>query len=327
MTEHDEDDNIPSELLPIKGHFTDVGAAKRTPPEWVIPELMTIGMTLVIGPPKDSYKTTTMMAVNALIAGLEHQALPSEWKPTIKGPVLVFEAEADAGELRFMLEEGIGCKVPAEERILVCDRPEEYRLDDEDAVEQMLEWIRERDPAAAMLDPLVNFHDLDEKEANAMIKILSPLRREAIKRRMSFQILHHARKIEEGKLYTPNDGRGSSAIIGLCDNILTISPGKQPYEIIMDRRGKKGKAWQRAFQLGIWERVGMQGQASLSTMEKLIIKSIKHGFNSVDKIARDQNIAVTTISKVIHTMNTKGFFIDNNTSNLRLARNFKLEEL
>ncbi len=312
--------------MPIKGHFTCLGKAKKTKPKWGIEGVVTTGLTIIIGPPKDSYKTTLAMAFALLIARQEHHVLPKEWKPLIKGPVLVFEAEADAGELKEMCEDGMGCKVPADESIMVCDEPEAYRLDNDDASAQMISWCRERNVAAAIMDPLVNFHELDEKDAAQMVRILRPLRKWSKEEDAMFFLLHHTRKIEDGKQYTANDARGTSAIFGLCDNILTITPGKEPYEILISRKGKKGKPWERLFLLNIWDRVGKRTSESLRSVDKLIIGAVKHGFLTQEAVAQHLNINLKTIKERLV------FLIDSDllstkASKLVLKHNFKPQDL
>ncbi len=327
MTEEDEEHR---ELLSIEGHFTDLGAAISTPPQWIVESLATAGLTFIIGPAKDAYKTTTAMALMARIAGLQCSALPPEWKALIKGPVLVFEAEADEGELLFMMKEGLGVTVPADERIMIAQRPEEFRLDNPDAVDQMIHWIEERNPAAVMIDPLVNFHSLDEKESAEMIQILMPLRREAKRRGMGIFILHHTRKIEEGKLYTAADARGSSAIMGLVDNMIVMSPGKQEFEIVFERKGKKGSTWQRAIKLGIWSNKGAAGQEVLSALDKMIIKSVMHGFNTTQKLFTDLKMPTKQFNTALHGIISRGHLKEvkhKDRTHLEATGNYKLEDL
>lgn len=304
--EEEEEGDHHRDLLPIEGHFTCLGSARKKRPHWIVEPVMTSGLTIVIGPPKDSFKTTMAMGFALLIARQEHHVLPKHWVAKTHGPVLVFEAEADAGELKEMCEDGMGLKVPADESIMVADRPEEFRLDDEDAAEQMIHWCEERDVAACIMDPLVNFHELDEKDASAMVKILRPLRRWAKDNNTAFILLHHTRKIEDGKTYTANDARGTSAIFGLCDNILTITPGKEPYEILVNRRGKKGKSFEEVMMLNVWDRIGKKSSRSLRSLEKLVIRSIMHGFVTSAAIAQDTAIAEKTIKNTISYLVTAG---------------------
>ena len=265
-------------IVSMKGHFTDLGTARKVKPKWIIPEVCTTGLTLIIGPAKDAYKTTLEMAFALLIARHEHHVLPRKWKPVLKGPAIIFEDEADAGELKEMCEDGMGCKVPADESIWVCDEPWKYKLDQPNSVAQMIEWIEEAGARTVGLGPLANFHDADEKDAAAVINMLRPLRRHCKDTDRGLFITHHTRKIEEGKTYSENDARGSSALFGLCDNILVITPGKEPYELLIKRKGKKGKAWEKVFLLNVWDRVGKSSRAPLRATDKMILRAVLNGY-------------------------------------------------
>lgn len=271
-------------IISMKGHFTDLGAARKVKPKWIIPNVFTTGLTLIIGPAKDAWKTTTEMAIALLVARHEHHVLPRDWKPAMRGPAIIFEDEADAGELKEMCEDGMGCKVPADESIWVCDEPWKYKLDQPNSVAQMIEWIEECGARIVGLGPLANFHDADEKDAAAVINMLRPLRRHCKDNDVGLIITHHTRKIEEGKTYTENDARGSSALFGLCDNILVITPGKEPYEILVKRKGKKGKAWEAVFFINVWDRVGKSNRAPLRALDKMIIRAVMQKYTGASAI-------------------------------------------
>src|SRR5262245_36257349 len=119
----DEGQEEQEPLLPLHGHFSDVFSANKSPPEFVVKGILPAGLVFMAGPPKEAYKSTLTMGLAALVAHYEHSALPQEWTPTINAPVMVFSYEADAGELRCILEDGLGVKGQANEGILICDRP------------------------------------------------------------------------------------------------------------------------------------------------------------------------------------------------------------
>lgn len=319
----DEDDE--RTLRPIEGHFIDLFAAQKKKPVWVIDEVITSGLTIMIGPAKDSYKSTVALAMAALIAEFPHTALPPDWVAKLHGPVMIFSAEADEGELLEVAEDGMGIKGERNEAILVALHPDDFRLDDEDAVEQMLAWVNARDPRMVILDPLANFHMLEEKDAVQMIRILRPLRKWAKENDAVFLVVHHPRKVEEGRNYTTNDVRGTSAIFGLCDNILVITPGKDPYEILMERKGKKGKPWTKAFQLGIWDRKGKNSGPSLRAVDKLIIRGIMHGFTSTSDLSMHLNISEKSLMERIMSLQRAGFM--NINAPYKLLKKVDVEDL
>jgi hypothetical protein len=315
----DEDDHIPNEreLKPIKGYFTDLGEARIKKPKWGIKGVATTGVTIVIGPPKGAFKTTVEMAMALLISRHEHSVLPAEWEAGIHGPSLIFEAESDAGELREMTETGMGVKIRADESILVCDRPEEFMLDSEDGVEQIIHWREERDCAFVGLGPLANFHIQDEKDANAVTRLLTPLRRDAKKHDYMVAITHHTRKIEEGKTYSANDARGSSALFGMCDNILVITPGRAPYELLIKREGKKGKAWEKVFFLNVWDRVGMKEAPPPFTLpQKMILKLMRQvtGKISLTMAVTSTGLKPATVEKALKELIKMKYLVTDGTT-------------
>lgn len=283
MSPDDGDDQQP--LYPVDGHFIDVAKADRSPPSFIIEGLIPEGLTIIVGPPKDSYKSTITDAMAALVAGFPCAALPNEWKANKHGPVMIFPYEADAGEHRVTLEDGMGVKLESNESILISLDTDTYRLDDEDAVEQMMFWLDARRPTMVILDPLANAHSIEEKDAAKMIHILAPLRKWAKEQGTAFVIVHHTRKLTEERAYRADDARGTSAIFGLCDGILVITPGKKPYELLIDAKYKRHKQWTKTVQLGIWERKGIQGGEILREVDKMILGAILHEYGTLSAIA------------------------------------------
>ena len=282
-------------LHPVDGYFTDVFTASKKPPMFIIDNVLPAGLVFLAGPPKEAYKSTLTMGLAARIAGFPVSGLPVEWETRVHGPVMVFSYEADAGELRSCLEEGLGVKGEKNESILICDDPGAYRLDDEEAVEQMLFWMEERGPALVILDPLANFHSIEEKDAGGMIRILSPLRKWAKKHDACMLVVHHTRKIEDGRGYKAQDMRGTSALFGLCDGILMITPAKGQYAVQIDATFKRAPAWNKTFQLGIWDRLGSVGGEALREVDRMVLKAIEHGYTTVEDVARHLAINETNV--------------------------------
>lgn len=313
-------------LRPISGHFVDVFAARKVKPKWVIKNVMTTGLTLVIGPAKDAFKTTIEMAFALLIAKKEHAVLPREWKALLHGPALIFEDESDAGEIREILEDGMGVYSDPDESIMVAERPHEYRLDDAQSVEQMIHWAEERDVRMIGLGPLANFHNTDEKDASAVMNILRPLRRFAKDTDKALIITHHTRKIEEGKVYTANDARGSSALFGLCDNILVITPGKEPYELLVSRKGKKGPAWEQTFFLNIWDRKGKTNRPAFRQIDKMILRAILQGFKARSAIVNHIGLNEKQVTARLAALRQDGILLGDANA-YRLKEPITLEDL
>jgi hypothetical protein len=277
MYDEIEDSLHPDE--PIVGTFTDVFAAQSVPPQWVIKDLLPPGLIIVGAPPK-SGKSTLTMVMAALVAGYKCNAFP----PTISevpetGRVMGFSYEATAGELRHILEAGLKVEGEPDESILIADDPWAWRLDEPEAVEKMLWWLNEKRPKLAFLDPLRNFHALEEKDSG-IIRLLLPLRTWAVKNDSAFVIVHHSKKPGEdsNKVYGANDLRGTSALFGIADGVLMLTPtggashfGRLRIQAIF----KRAQGWERDIQVAAWgfadkpqELIGDLGRSVLAMMKQ-----------------------------------------------------------
>lgn len=295
-------------LHPIEGYFTDVATALRRPPAWVVEGMLPEGLVFMAGPPKESFKSTITCGLAALIAGFKCQAMPADWQPKLPGPVMMFSHEADAGELRFILEEGLGVKLKPTEGILVCNQPWDYRLDDEDGLAQMLHWLNLRKPALCIIDPLANFHSIEEKDAANMIRIIGPIRRWAKDNGACVLIVHHTRKVEEGKAYKAADMRGTSALFGLCDGIIMLTPApKAQYTVQMEATFKRGEGWTKVLSFAIWSAKGQRAGEQLRPMDEQILKAIRHGYETPDEVARHLAIAEGQVAGRLKRLAESGY--------------------
>lgn len=315
----DEDLNHP--FTPVAGTFTDMFRASKKPPEFIVEGLLPAGLVVMVGPPKEAFKSTISMALANMVAGFECKALPSEYKAVRTGPVMVFSYEADAGELRTITEEGLGVKGKADESILIAEEPDTFRLDDEQAVEQMLFWLNERRPKLVILDPLANFHSFEEKDATKMIQILSPLRRWAKLNDSCFLVVHHTRKLNEDRNYRADDARGSSAIFGLCDGIIIVSPSKDKLTVTLDCKFKRAPASTRTIQLGAWDFKGRGGEP-LRDLDKVILNAVKHGYKTQDKIAEFTALKLELVRARTQLLITGGWLTPYN-GKLKLLKEFE----
>lgn len=278
---HDE----PHFLEPIAGVFTDLGAAKKEPPKWLIENLLPVGLTVLGAPPKAG-KSTLEMAIAALVAGLDCRALPLDLsKVCISGPVMGFSAEATAGELRHMLEEGMGVKVPDNESILIADDPFAWRLDDEDGSERLGHWLDERRPRLVFIDPLRDFHSAEENDSGEMVKVMRPLQRWAKATDSAVIIVHHTAKPKEGQQkYDPLSLRGSSAIFGLADCVWMITPAPNKY-MRMAAIFKRAAPWERTFRMAAYEFVGQTADEPMTELDENVLRGIAAGIGTLADIA------------------------------------------
>lgn len=237
--------------------FTDVSEAIRKPPEWVVENVLPVGLTIIGAPPK-SYKSTIVMALAALVTKHRCDALPASMSNAHKhGRTFVFSYEADAGELRYTLEQGLRVKLDPDSGIMVADDPFDWRLDDKDALTRMFAWLNEdvdNKPRLIVLDPLRNFHGLDEKDAGDMIRLIAPLRKWAIENEASVLLVHHTKKPGEmGSTanYDPLDLRGSSALFGHADGVIMLTP-KKDSQVHVKAVFKRARTWEANVVFGVY---------------------------------------------------------------------------
>lgn len=269
------------DYVPLESSFTDLSDAIIEPPDWVIENLLPPGLVFVAGGPK-SLKSTLTAAMAALVAGFKCEALPADLS-TVKhgGPVMMFSYEATAGELKDMLESGMRTPVKPGS-IFVCDDPFAYRLDDEGSTDQLLSWLRAKDPRLVVLDPLRDLHSLDEKDSGDMNRLLRPLRKWAVEAKSSLVIVHHARKLTEGKtIATPEDIRGSSAIFGKADGVLVLTRRDMNTAMVnIHAVFKRARGWERTIELAAYG--GEAARDRIGDVDKLVWNLAKEGTGAVD---------------------------------------------
>ncbi len=271
---HEDEEAHKAQLM--DGVFTDLFDAVRTPPKWVIEDLLPTGLVFVGGPPKTSMKSTVVEAMALAVAEQGIFGLPSTMlKVTRPGRVLGFSYEADAGELRHTAEVGMSCLKPKNDKsILIADDPFLFRLDDDDGLSKMLHWCESLSPRMVFLDPLRDFHSIEEKDSGPMNRLLRPLQQWAKKADATFVVVHHTakKKKEEGD-YDAGDLRGTSALFGMADGALMISPRSEGVIHIV-AKFKKGASWERTVQLAVW---GAKGEEVITDVERLVLKLITSG--------------------------------------------------
>ncbi len=253
----------------LRTYFVDLKDVRPEPTQWVVEGILPVGLTFVGGPPK-SFKSTVTGALAAMVSGHLCEALPRGYR-TVKtsGPVAWWSIEAPASALKSMLTVDLGVKFNGLTGISVCTDPWAWQLDDEDGVAKLFEYLDEVEPALVVMDPFRDLHSQDENDSRAMVKILRPCAEWAVKRNAAFVMVHHVSKPQEGQMrYTAMNMRGSSAIFGKADGVLTISPdAKLKGRITIDAVYKRAAAWTRQFQLGAfdWPKPGMEIMDSAST--------------------------------------------------------------
>ena len=80
-----------------------------------------------------------------------------------------------------MAEAGMLAPVTNDFSLLISDDPFNFRLDDEDGLKRMMGWLEALKPRLVFLDPLRDFHSVEEKDSGPMNRLLRPLQQWAKK--------------------------------------------------------------------------------------------------------------------------------------------------
>lgn len=255
MNEYEHDEHEGEEW---DDDYEDLADADLDPPEYVVRNLLPTGIVFMIAPPK-AYKSTVEMALSLAVAGVQCDALPAELREVPEtGIVMGASAEASPGELRYMVEQGMGVQNLPHGRIRILADPWRWRLDDPDAVATLIRKLDRVKPRLFWLDPLRDFHSLDEVDAGEMNRLLRPLQRWAKANRACFLVVHHTRKqsadaMHEGRNLRAEDARGTSALFGMADGLIVLTPkGHGKPRVHIDVTLKRGQPWEATVELKVW---------------------------------------------------------------------------
>lgn len=237
---------------PPDGMFKNLGAAQPIAPHWVIKDLLPVGLTIMGGPAKIAYKSTWLTGMMLLVTGHKHGGFPPELSVVeMDGIAQLHSAEALAEEIKPDAEEAYGVTIRDDWSILVSDDAGDWQLDDDDGIPRLLSWLNNNQPAIWALDPLRNFHTQDENDSRMMSAMLRPLRDWCKAHNSAGVIVHHTAKLPAKETeYTHASLRGSSAIFGLADGALIITPKKLPLFQI-EAHFKRGASWKRDVKLNV----------------------------------------------------------------------------
>lgn len=246
----DNDDND----LPIEQAFVDVHFAEPLPPEFVINELLAVGMNVMSGPPKKAYKSLQSILMGAACAEWTEGALVNlpPWMKVLRpGPSLFVSYEAEAGVINYILEHDARIKTKPG-AMYVAHRPFMFQLDEPAQANELLDFMDAKDPVLVVLDPFRNTHSEDENDSGAVVRLLSPLVEWGHKHKAAIVLIHHVNKPSEGKDKSSfYNMRGSSALPGLADGLLTIEDTKDDGNIIINATFKRGQSYRRCIHLGM----------------------------------------------------------------------------
>lgn len=254
--------------------WVDVGDAEPEEAKWLIEGLLPVGLSFIGGPAK-TMKTTAAVGMANLISGHECGLFPPFMSKVHRsGRVMMLEAEATPGELRYMIEKDMGVKLEADGTILTAKDCAEFRLDDPGALKRLLYWLDKFKPRLFIVDPMREFHDKEEKDSGEMQRLLRPLRRWAIDTESGFLVVHHTTKPGEqhSGVYNPLDLRGSGGLFGAANGVIMVSPTKVDGQLIFASKFKRGASTQHTVRLGIF---GAKAAEVLEKSELAVLKLLR----------------------------------------------------
>lgn len=291
-------------IEPLEGTFTDIGESEMIPPSWVITDLLPAGLVFLGAPPKAG-KSTLEMAMTLLVAGLPCKALPPFISQVPRtGTVLGFSYEATAGELRHMCKHGLLIDPPNDKRILIADDPWLFRLDDDDGPRKLLYWLNERRPRLCFLDPLRDFHNLEERDSGGMNRILRPIQRWAKENDSCMLVVHHTTKKPEGD-YNANDLRGTGAIFGIADGVLMLTK-KADGMVTIDATFKRAQGWNRTIKISSYEYANEPSTEKLGNVEEQVLKLYNAGLKEPQAIGYQLKVGTTRANNAIEALKRNG---------------------
>ena len=290
------------------GIFTSLALAEKVPPQWVLENLLPVGLTFLAAPPK-AYKSTLELGMALIVAGYKCGILPDELGQLPKGAhpgrVVGLSFEASAGELRHMAEEGLGVRpLKDDDAILICDEPYDFRIDDVDGAAKLIYWLEELKPRMVFLDPLRDLHSLDEANSGDMNRVLRPLQKWAKENNAAVLVVHHTRKPGDnyGGKSTATDMRGSSALFGLADGVLMMTP-RDSMQVIIQATFKRAAGWERTLSLGAYG--GGEAVEEEGDLERRVLALIKEDM-TLSAIAKQLRLGKPRIVEVTRLMARRG---------------------
>lgn len=290
----------------ITGFFTPLAHATRSPPKWVIKDVLPVGLTFVGAPPK-SKKSTFIMALSALTAGYDCKALPPNMSVVESGgPVMGLSAEATAGELRDMCETGMDISLRDDDGILIADDPWKFRLDDDGGLGQLLHWLDVVDPRLCFIDPLRDFHQLEEKDSGGMNRLLRPIRQWAVEHESAVIVAHHTKKKDEPGTYSAMDMRGTTALFGIADAVLMLTPINNG-ALNIQATFKRATGWEKKVVIAAYDMKGKAGHAMLDAMSLRVMYEYAKGTATSDAVAKSLQTAKVNVLRALKELVENGY--------------------
>lgn len=294
------------EHLHYEGVFTDLFSAELTPPHWIVRDLLPPGLVFLAADPKVG-KSSFAMALASLVAGYECHALPPFLSiAEQQGPVIVFSAEALAGELRHMVEVGLGVRGTPDAGILIADDPWDFRLDSEGGTSRFISWANERKPKLIIIDPLRNFHSQDENDSGAMYSLLRPLRQWAVANDSCVVVVHHTRKASEAtEAVSVERMRGTSAMFGMVDGAIVMADGGGGFADV-ECTFKRAKKWRRKFCIASYDNVATKAHEILDGQDKSVMDAWAKGGRTIAELTALSHVSTQKVVDSVDKLKRNG---------------------
>lgn len=293
-----------------EGIVVSLARAVREPPEWVLENLLPVGLTFLAAPPK-AYKSTLEMGMACLVAGYQCSILPDGIGRIPKGGPEIGRAvglsfEATAGELRWMIEEGLGVTpLRDDDSLMVFPDPYDFRIDTPDGATKFVYWLDDIHPRMVFIDPLRDLHSLDEANSGDMNRMLRPLQKWAKANHAAVLVVHHTKKPGEGFSGTQraNDMRGSSAFFGLADAILMMTPRDQ-MQVTLNATFKRAPGWEKVLTLGAYGAVSNTSDNE-SEMERRVYGLLMEQIKTAE-IAKKLKVSKARVIEICQVLRRRG---------------------
>jgi hypothetical protein len=296
---------------PVSAAFEHVGQARLIPPKWVIKNVIPTGLTMYIAPPKN-FKSTTLLHWMLRLIGKQSTLLPEHMsQPIHTGTVIMISTETKAGKIKFDAMFGFNVNITEHDSLICQTDPFAFRLDNADNVKELLYWLRRIAPVALVIDPLRNSHGQDENDAGAMVQLVQPLQQYAINNDMALILVHHTKKPGDkakiDDILDPNMGRGTGALFGLADGLLsqavvsvpTVEEPDEPYVLRIAGVYKSGTSFKEDFELNLeWARMKLD-----TTIASNVYNCVMDGATDTGQIAGSLALRETDVLKYLLYMN------------------------
>lgn len=285
----------PDEQRDFARRWTNLFEAEAVQAQWVIKDLLPVGLLALVGPPKEAQKSTQALVAALTVAEHESSVFP-KWMlaPNLvhrTGDVLYVSAEAQPGELHDIAKTGLHSDAASGKHcIYVANDPRKFCLSEAKGRGKLLADMDLVEPRLVILDPLTRLHQGDENSAGEMSAMMWPLREWAITNKACVLFVHHTRKLAPGeKTYRAQDARGTTDWQGMVDGTITVSPLEDCLQI--EAIFKRGASWTRRLVLGTY---GAEAREVLTDVDNKAITMLEAG-ESASEIARKLKVGLSVV--------------------------------